>query len=87
MINEKTLSMTTGKIKLLSLHFIIANHHPYDKTDTLYFGNPAYLKTANEQLVIEMHDSGESKSLREDIGLLISDRPGFHYTFCVTHFV
>ena len=22
---------------------------------TLYFGNPAYLKTNNEQLVIEMH--------------------------------
>ena len=41
---------------------------------TLYFGNPAYLKTANEQLVIEMHDSGESKSSPiEDIGLLILD--------------
>jgi CRISP-associated protein Cas1 len=41
---------------------------------TLYFGNPAYLKTANEQLVIEMHDSGETKSTPiEDIGLLILD--------------
>ena len=41
---------------------------------TLYFGNPAYLKSANEQLVIEMHDSGESKSSPiEDIGLLILD--------------
>lgn len=41
---------------------------------TLYFGNPAYLKTANEQLVIEMHDSGETKtSPIEDIGLLILD--------------
>ena len=41
---------------------------------TLYFGNPAYLKTANEQLVIEMHDSGEAKSTPiEDIGLLILD--------------
>jgi CRISPR-associated protein Cas1 len=41
---------------------------------TLYFGNPAYLKTANEQLVIEMHDSGETKSVPiEDIGILILD--------------
>jgi CRISPR-associated protein Cas1 len=41
---------------------------------TLYFGNPAYLKTSNEQLVIEMHDTGEIKSTPiEDIGLLILD--------------
>ena len=48
---------------------------------TLYFGNPAYLKTANEQLVIEMHDPtnsgtgpGETKSAPiEDIGLIILD--------------
>jgi CRISPR-associated protein Cas1 len=41
---------------------------------TLYFGNPAYLKTVNEQLVIEMHDSGETKTAPiEDIGLLILD--------------
>jgi len=41
---------------------------------TLYFGNPAYLKTSNEQLVIEMHDTGETKSAPiEDIGLLILD--------------
>src|SRR6218665_3227456 len=41
---------------------------------TLYFGNPAYLKTSNEQLVIEMQDSGETKSAPiEDIGLLILD--------------
>ena len=41
---------------------------------TLYFGNPAYLKTTNEQLVIEMHDGGETKSAPiEDIGLLILD--------------
>lgn len=41
---------------------------------TLYFGNPAYLKTANEQLVIEMHDSGETRSAPiEDVGLLILD--------------
>jgi hypothetical protein len=29
---------------------------------TLYFGNPTYLKTKDEQLVIEMHDSGETKT-------------------------
>jgi len=41
---------------------------------TLYFGNPAYLKTANEQIIIEMHDTGETKSAPiEDIGLLILD--------------
>ena len=41
---------------------------------TIYFGNPAYLKTTNEQLVIEMLDSGETKSVPiEDIGILILD--------------
>lgn len=41
---------------------------------TLYFGNPAYLSTANEQLVITMHDTGELKSVPiEDIGLVILD--------------
>jgi len=52
---------------------------------TLYFGNPAYLKTANEQLVIEFVQSvhataqdtdvvKETKSIPiEDIGLLILD--------------
>lgn len=41
---------------------------------TLYFGNPAYLKTANEQLVIELPESGETKNTPiEDIGLLILD--------------
>jgi len=49
---------------------------------TLYFGNPAYLKTSNEQLVIEMHDSGETKIVpAEDIGLLILD----HQQITVTH--
>lgn len=49
---------------------------------TLYFGNPAYLKTSNEQLVIEMHDSGETKTVpTEDIGLLILD----HQQITVTH--
>ena len=41
---------------------------------TLYFGNPAYLKTNNEQLVVEVHGTGETKSTPiEDIGLLILD--------------
>lgn len=41
---------------------------------TLYFGNPAYLKTNNEQLVIQMLDTGETKDTPiEDIGLLILD--------------
>lgn len=41
---------------------------------TLYFGNPAYLKTSNEQLVIEIPDTGEIKQAAiEDIGLLILD--------------
>jgi CRISPR-associated protein Cas1 len=41
---------------------------------TLYFGNPAYLKTTNEQMVIDMQDTGETKSVPiEDIGILILD--------------
>ena len=49
---------------------------------TLYFGNPAYLKTSNEQLVIEMQDTGETKTVpTEDIGLLILD----HQQITITH--
>ena len=41
---------------------------------TLYFGNPAYLKTKNEQLVMELADTGEVKTIPiEDIGLIILD--------------
>lgn len=41
---------------------------------TLYFGNPAYLKTANEQMVIELPDSDEIRTASiEDIGILILD--------------
>lgn len=48
---------------------------------TLYFGNPAYLKTSNEQLIIEMHDSGETKTVPiEDIGLIILD----HHQITIT---
>lgn len=41
---------------------------------TLYFGNPTYLKTKNEQLVIELPDTGEIKLAPiEDLGLVILD--------------
>lgn len=41
---------------------------------TLYFGNPAYLKTTNEQLVIELKDSEAPQTAPiEDIGLIILD--------------
>jgi CRISP-associated protein Cas1 len=41
---------------------------------TLYFGNPAYLKTKNEQLIFESVEDGELKTLPiEDIGVLIMD--------------
>jgi CRISPR-associated protein Cas1 len=41
---------------------------------TLYFGNPAYLKTKNAQLIIALKDSEEEKQVPiEDIGTLILD--------------
>ncbi|WP_127126034.1 type II CRISPR-associated endonuclease Cas1 [Pseudoflavitalea rhizosphaerae] len=41
---------------------------------TLYFGNPAYLKLSNEQMVIELPSESETKSAPiEDIGLVILD--------------
>lgn len=41
---------------------------------TLYFGNPAYLKTKTEQLIIEKQDDGEMKTVPiEDIGLVVLD--------------
>lgn len=41
---------------------------------TLYFGNPAYLKTASEQMLIELQEEDEAKSIPiEDIGLMILD--------------
>ena len=49
---------------------------------TLYFGNPAYLKTETEQMVIQMIDTGETKTVPiEDIGLLILD----HQQITITH--
>jgi CRISPR-associated protein Cas1 len=41
---------------------------------TLYFGNPAYLKTKNEQLLIDLDEMDEPKSVPiVDIGLVILD--------------
>lgn len=41
---------------------------------TLYFGNPAYLKTKTEQLIIEKQEDGELVTVPiEDIGLVILD--------------
>src|ERR1700694_2225368 len=41
---------------------------------TLYFGNPAYLKTKAEQLIIEKQEDGELITVPiEDIGLVILD--------------
>jgi CRISPR-associated protein Cas1 len=41
---------------------------------TLYFGNPAYLKTQHEQLVFESPETGETKQVPiEDIGIIILD--------------
>lgn len=49
---------------------------------TLYFGNPAYLKTRNEQLVVELTETGEIKTAAiEDIGIVIID----HQQITVTH--
>ena len=41
---------------------------------TLYFSNPAYLKTKNDQLIIELPETGEFKSaIIEDVGIIILD--------------
>lgn len=55
---------------------------------TLYFGNPAYLSTRNEQLVINLPDaqgldnnSGQNTIPIEDIGVLITD----HQQITLTH--
>lgn len=51
---------------------------------TLYFGNPAYLKTRNEQLVVELAGTDDEKTVAiEDIGVLILD----HQQITITHAV
>ncbi|WP_343702890.1 type II CRISPR-associated endonuclease Cas1 [Chitinophaga sp.] len=43
---------------------------------TIYFGNPAYLKTRQEQLLAELPGDEEVKQIPiEDIGLLVLDNP------------
>ena len=43
---------------------------------TLYFGNPTYLKTKNEQLIISLKNEDIEKQVPiEDIGVLILDHP------------
>ena len=51
---------------------------------TLYFGNPAYLKTKNEQLVVELKETEEVKTATiEDLGVVILD----NQQITVTHSV
>lgn len=51
---------------------------------TLYFGNPTYLKTANEQLVIQLSETDETKTVPiEDIGIIILDHPQITITLPV----
>ncbi|MEO6832741.1 MAG: type II CRISPR-associated endonuclease Cas1, partial [Chitinophagaceae bacterium] len=40
---------------------------------SLYFGNPAYLHTANEQLVIQMKDCADKSAPIEDLSMVILD--------------
>jgi CRISPR-associated protein Cas1 len=52
---------------------------------TLYFGNPAYLKTAKGQMIVEgVSDSGESVQVPiEDIGLVVLDNRQITVTQCL----
>lgn len=43
---------------------------------TLYFGNPAYLRTKNEQILVQNAETGEERSVPiEDTGVIILDNP------------
>jgi CRISPR-associated protein Cas1 len=42
---------------------------------TLYFGNPAYLSTTLEQLVVKKENEAEIKVPIEDLGMIILDHP------------
>jgi CRISPR-associated protein Cas1 len=51
---------------------------------TLYFSNPAYLKTKEEQLVIDLPERKEQKQVPlEDIGIVILDHPRITITHTV----
>lgn len=47
---------------------------------TLYFGNPAYLKTTNEQMVVERPDAEPLPIPIEDVALIILDHHGVTIT-------
>lgn len=49
---------------------------------TLYFGNPAYLSTAQEQLVVTFKDAEKKSAPIEDIGLVILDHQQITITQC-----
>jgi CRISPR-associated protein Cas1 len=42
---------------------------------TLYFGNPAYLSTRNQQMVVERKDQEQISIPIEDVGVVILDHP------------
>lgn len=42
---------------------------------TLYFGNPAYLKKQNDQLLVQIKDKPDTLIPIEDIGMLVLDHP------------
>ncbi|MBV7533002.1 type II CRISPR-associated endonuclease Cas1 [Chitinophaga sp. sic0106] len=51
---------------------------------TLYFGNPAYLKTKDNQLIIELVSKGEQHTaVIEDLGVVILDHPQITITQAV----
>lgn len=51
---------------------------------TLYFGNPAYLKTKDNQLLIELPTSGDKHTaVIEDLGIVILDHPQITITQAV----
>jgi CRISPR-associated protein Cas1 len=43
---------------------------------TLFFGNPAYLSTKNDQLLLKYPDSSEEKTIPiEDLGFVVLEHP------------
>lgn len=48
---------------------------------TLFFGNPAYLSTKHQQLVVRFPDERPDKTvLIEDIGMLVLEHPQITFT-------
>lgn len=47
---------------------------------TLYFGNPAYLSTAKEQLVIRRKEQDDVNTPIEDLGIIVLDHPQITFT-------